>query len=158
MAEKKKQRLHWLQGNYLHLIIPLQRVVFTPDGKDVEEYTPPEGSVITVRISSPFHSYDFVPTQENDVLHVTDNGQIKAGVYSITIQVTEPLGRERRSKWNGMIYIHDAYDDDIRYSYDIPEWVSGDVLDWVSASSCFGNGFWDNDAPWINEEPWNNGI
>jgi len=28
---------------------------------------------------------------------------------------------------------------------------------WQAIKSCFGRGFWVNEVPWDNNEPWNNG-
>jgi hypothetical protein len=28
---------------------------------------------------------------------------------------------------------------------------------WTAISSCFGGGFWNNQAPWANDEGWSNG-
>lgn len=32
----------------------------------------------------------------------------------------------------------------------------GARLVWQSIRSCFGNGFWLNDKPWINQDAWKN--
>lgn len=32
----------------------------------------------------------------------------------------------------------------------------GSVLIWEDIKSCFGAGFWKNDAPWSNAEGWKN--
>ena len=31
------------------------------------------------------------------------------------------------------------------------------VMVWNAIRSCFGSGAWNNDAPWLNDEGWNNG-
>lgn len=28
---------------------------------------------------------------------------------------------------------------------------------WQAIRSCFGRGYWINNAPWLNDEAWNNG-
>lgn len=32
----------------------------------------------------------------------------------------------------------------------------GLLLIWQAIRSCFGNGYWDNDKPWDNEDGWTN--
>ena len=33
----------------------------------------------------------------------------------------------------------------------------GTQLVWsISVNSCFGNGYWVNDAPWVNDDAWKN--
>lgn len=33
----------------------------------------------------------------------------------------------------------------------------GTKLVWEAISSCFGNGSWDNDKPWSDNDAWSNG-
>ena len=112
-----KNVLHWLKGNYFRLSIPLQQVLFSGGGEsaDTTPYTPPTGSDISVRLCSNLRTYNYEPIQEGSVIYIRDNGDLCAGCYSIVITITEPSGRKRRSKWDAMVYIHDAMDEDIQY-------------------------------------------
>lgn len=151
-----QKALHWVKGNNVSLIIPLQ-VVFMSAGAS-EPYTPPEGSQIRVIFNGCTNSYTFTPTQDEDVITVTDNGTLPIGSYNIIVSVIEPSGKERRSKWENLISVHCDYDSALDASETTPTWVEGALLDWVRGRSCFGSGYWDNELGWLNDEPWNNGI
>ena len=38
----------------------------------------------------------------------------------------------------------------------ITQIYKGAILIWEAIKSCFGAGFWKNDAPWSNDEGWKN--
>lgn len=156
--ETNQKALHWVKGNKVNFILPLQIVFMPKESGDVEPYTPPVGSQIRVIFNGCINSYVFTPTQTEDVLVVTDNGTLPVGSYNVIVSIIEPNGRERKSRWENLVSIHCDYESALDASEETPEWVNGSLLDWVTARSCFGLGYWDNELGWQNDEPWNNGI
>lgn len=56
-----------------------------------------------------------------------------------------------------MIYIGDKELDAVYVGKKIITQVyKGATLIWEAIKSCFGAGYWKNDAPWVNTEGWRN--
>ena len=126
---KVQKYLTWVQGNKLTLVIPMQKVTFTVEGKVTEDYTPPAGSQIVVELRSQNYVYRYSPeVKDGNVLKFSDDGKLNAGTYAVIVEVTEPDGTLRRSQWNNVLtvvastsLVLDAYED-------FPEWAEGAVV------------------------------
>ena len=121
--------LKWVQGNKLELAIPLQLVTMTSHGKIVSEYVPQEGSTVKVIISNLQHKYEYTPEIQNNVLIVTDNGEMAIGTYAVTVLVTEPDETERRSRWNTIICIYGSNEQVLDMYDDFPDYAEGQIID-----------------------------
>lgn len=126
--EANHNTLPWVQGNHLELALPMKIVYFTPNGKITQDYEPPTGSTICVEFQSNVNALCFTPTVEGNVLHVTDNGELPAGIYSVNIHVTEPNGDKRCSKLKNSIVVYDDNAETVDEFDDFPEWAEGAIL------------------------------
>lgn len=127
--EANHNTLPWVQGNHLELALPMKIVYFTPNGKITQDYEPPTGSTICVEFQSNVNALCFTPTVEGNVLHVTDNGELPVGTYSVNIHVTEPNGDKRCSKLKNSIVVYDANEETVDEFDDFPDWADGAIID-----------------------------
>lgn len=130
MAQKK---LPWVQGNKLELALPLTMVVFKEEGKEVKDYIPQTGDEVKVYLQDMFcKSYEYTPTivDGSNVLHITDNGTLPVGSYSVLVTIKEHNGGAlRRSKWNYIIEVYDSNEKVVDFFDDFPDYVEGAVIE-----------------------------
>lgn len=96
MEAIKRQIIPWVAGNTLNLAIPLQTVTKNEGTETREDYYPPEGSDISVVITSQVKRRKYEYTLDDNVVMFTDDGTLPVGIYGIEITVTEPDGQNRR--------------------------------------------------------------
>ena len=136
MITRNSEILHWVQGNQIELAIPLQKVNFASDDSNgyastVSDYEPPQDSTVSVVLKSNFCTYTYTPTSiEGNIIYIVDNGAIMAGAYGVIVIVEEQNGTKRRSRWDGLVYVHDYQDKETRGSDTAPSWVDGSMIDW----------------------------
>jgi hypothetical protein len=122
--------IKWIFGNALKLALPLQKVTVTPEGKVTEDYDVPAGSIVKIYLQSPFLKEEFTPTiKDGNVAVFEDDGTLPVGHYSVTIEVTEPDGTPRRSKWPWVVIIYDNNTAVLDAFDDFPDYAEGEVIE-----------------------------
>ena len=125
-----KNVIKWIFGNPLKLALPLQKVTVTPEGKVTEDYDVPAGSIVKIYLQSPFLKEEFTPTiEDGNVAVFEDDGTLPVGHYSVTIEVTEPNGTNRRSKWPWVVIIYDNNTAVLDAFDDFPDYAEGEVIE-----------------------------
>ena len=126
----KENVIKWIFGNALKLALPLQKVTVTPEGKVTEDYNVPAGSIVKIYLQSPFLKEEFTPTiEDGNVAVFEDDGTLPVGHYSVTIEVTEPNGTNRRSKWPWVVIIYDNNTAVLDAFDDFPDYAEGEVIE-----------------------------
>ena len=122
--------IKWIFGNALKLALPLQKVTVTPEGKVTEDYDVPAGSIVKIYLQSPFLKEEFTPTiEDGNVAVFEDDGTLPVGHYSVTIEVTEPDGTPRRSKWPWVVIIYDNNTAVLDAFDDFPDYAEGEIIE-----------------------------
>ena len=125
-----KNVIKWIFGNPLKLALPLQKVTVTPEGKVTEDYDVPAGSIVKIYLQSPFLKEEFTPPiEDGNVAVFEDDGTLPVGHYSVTIEVTEPNGTNRRSKWPWVVIIYDNNTAVLDAFDDFPDYAEGEVIE-----------------------------
>lgn len=100
------KQVKWIVGNKLRLVIPLESETVTPDGRVTTPYEPPVGSSVKVVLVSRYgRCCEYKPEMDGNRAIITDNGELPAGDYDVEINVTEPGGTRRRSRWPQILQI-----------------------------------------------------
>lgn len=124
-----KVRIKWVRGNRLPLLIPMEKITITDNGTVKSDYVPPVGSTIIVNLRCGLRNFQYVPSFVNEhTLKITDDGNAPTGVYDVEVNVKEPDGTPRRSKWNYQIEIKDS-NDGVVDEYDDFIVSNGEILD-----------------------------
>lgn len=127
-----QEKLDWIQGNTLELVIPMQLVTFDEGSRDAEDYTPPAESNITVILKSLVKEYEYTDsdiTIVDNTIRIKDDGELAVGLYSVIILIEEPSGTKYRSNMKNIIEIHDDNEATLEQSSSMPEYVSGSIID-----------------------------
>ena len=85
-----KDKIKWPAGNRLDLCIPLRKITVTEEGTQFGEYIPSQAAVVMVYFVGNYASYEYTPRIEDNKLFITDNGELKPGVYAIDVRIQEP--------------------------------------------------------------------
>ena len=129
MAQEERKTLKWVGGNKLRLIIPLQKVTLTAEGKTTEDYYPAEGDKVMMNLQTACRTIHLTPTIEGSNLIVEDNGTLSPGTYDVVITVTESDGTKRRSKWRNIVCITDTNAPVMEEYDDFPDYAEGEVVE-----------------------------
>lgn len=125
----EQDKLDWIQGNTLELVIPMQLVTFDEGDRDVNDYEPPSESDITVLLKSLVREYEYTPTVVENTLRIRDDGNLAVGLYSVIILVEEPNGTRYRSNVKDVLEIHDDNEVTLERSNAMPSYASGSIID-----------------------------
>ena len=96
----------WVAGNHVPLIIPLEQEVITQEG-DIksEPYYPDEDSVVNVYLVGQNRKYSFRPSVDGNLLTITEDASTPAGCYGIEVVVINQDGTRHRSFWPEQVVV-----------------------------------------------------
>lgn len=101
----------WVKGNTLNLAVQLQ-LITVDNGREVKtDYTPPEGSEISVKLVGKYKCFDYDYTLVDNVVSFTDDGFLPVGLYGVEITVKEPANINRRTFKCGEIQVVNCTDE-----------------------------------------------
>lgn len=132
----ENQIIPHVQGNVLSLAIPLQtETVTVENGRVTKTYTdfmPNPNLPVTVLLASGLFSKKLTATMDGNVAHITDNGTLRIGKYSIEVLCRDENCNRMRFKKDAVVRVYD-----LTREADIPEgiefssethWLTGAVF------------------------------
>ena len=90
MENKRRDRFRWPVGNRLDMCINLRQITVTDGGTQFGDYIPSAAAVVKVWLVGNYASFEYDPRIDGSKLYITDNGELKVGVYAIDVRVQEP--------------------------------------------------------------------
>lgn len=132
----ENQIIPHVQGNVLSLAIKLQTETVTVDNghvtKTYTDFVPNPNFPVTVLLASGMTCKKLTATMDGNVAHITDNGTLHIGKYSIEILCRDENGNRMRFKKDAVVRVYD-----LTREADIPEgiefssethWLTGAVF------------------------------
>ena len=104
-------KITWVKGNTLALSVPLVTKTATNGQWVTDDYVPPTGSEIKVRLVNSFKTRETDYSLSGNVVSFIDNGKLDVGSWGIEITVKEPTERNLRTFKCGEVLIVNCTDE-----------------------------------------------
>ena len=155
----ENQIIPHVQGNVLSLAIKLQTETVTVDNghvtKTYTDFVPNPNFPVTVLLASGLFSKKLTATMDGNVAHITDNGTLHIGKYSIEILCRDSYCNRMRFKKDAVVRVYD-----LTREADIPEgiefssethWLTGAVF--IAYGGSGGGGIAEETDPVFSASP-----